>query len=279
MPYAGSVAIAGDRIAWVGRDDEGLDRARGAAVVIDARGATVLPGFVDAHNHVRLGSNPGAVSLTGATSLEEIHDRIRAFVAAEPDATWVEGEGWNYAAIPGGRPTAAMLEGVTGGRPAFLFSYDVHTVWLNREAMTVFAIDRDTERLAVGHASSATRAASRPATSTTSRCWGSARTASATSAATCRGTTSTPRTSAWSRASIWRPGSGSPRSWSRRTGSTTSSCSLAPALRAISALGSSRRCSVCRRRRPSGSMPSRPHAPGSTMTGSASRRSSSTSTT
>ena len=150
MPSAGSVAIVGDRITWMGDDDEGLDRARAAAEVIDARGATVLPGFVDAHNHVRLGSNPGAVSLTGATSLEEIHDRIRAFVAAEPDATWVEGEGWNYAAIPGGRPTAAMLEGVAGGRPAFLLSYDVHTVWLNREAMAMFAIDRDTERLAWG---------------------------------------------------------------------------------------------------------------------------------
>ena len=71
-------------------------------------------------------------------------------MTAEPDATWVEGEGWNYAAIPGGRPTAAMLEGVAGGRPAFLFSYDVHTVWLNREAMAVFAIDRHTERLAWG---------------------------------------------------------------------------------------------------------------------------------
>ena len=59
MPYAGSVAIAGDRIAWVGGDDEGLDRARGAAVVIDARGATVLPGFVDAHNHVRLARTRG----------------------------------------------------------------------------------------------------------------------------------------------------------------------------------------------------------------------------
>ena len=150
IPRAGALAIAGDRIAWVGSDDDARDRARAATEVIDAGGGSVLPGFVDAHNHVRLGANPGAVSLFGATSLGEIHARIADHLAAHPDATWVEGEGWNYAAIPGGAPTAAMLEGVTGGRPAFLFSYDVHTVWLNREAMRAFGIDGGTDRLPWG---------------------------------------------------------------------------------------------------------------------------------
>ena len=43
-----------------------------------------------------------------------------------------------------------MLEGVTGGRPAFLYSYDVHTVWLNREAMDALGVTRDVERLPWG---------------------------------------------------------------------------------------------------------------------------------
>ncbi|HYJ60401.1 MAG TPA: amidohydrolase [Actinomycetota bacterium] len=150
IPRAGALAIAGDRIAWVGSDDDARDRARAATEVIDAGGGTVLPGFVDAHNHVRLGANPGAVSLFGATSLGEIHARIADHLVAHPDVTWIEGEGWNYGAIPGGAPTATMLEGVTGGRPAFLFSYDVHTVWLNREAMRAFGIDGGTDRLPWG---------------------------------------------------------------------------------------------------------------------------------
>ena len=136
------VAIADGFVAGVG-DYEGHE-------TIDATGRFVVPGFVDAHNHVRLGSNPGAVSLTGATSLDEIHERIGAHVAAHPDAAWIEGEGWNYAAVPGGRPTAAMLEGVGGGRPAFLYSYDVHTVWLNREAMEALGVRRGVEHLPWG---------------------------------------------------------------------------------------------------------------------------------
>jgi predicted amidohydrolase YtcJ len=149
-PRASAIAIAGDRIVWVGQDADAADHVGPGTDVIGASGASVLPGFVDAHNHVRLGSNPHAVQLGGATTLQEIHGRIAAFLRDRPDAPWVEGEGWNYAAIPGGAPTASMLEGATGGRPAFLFSYDVHTVWMNREAMDALGIDRDSHRLPWG---------------------------------------------------------------------------------------------------------------------------------
>jgi hypothetical protein len=135
-PWAGAVAVQGERISWVGDDADAPEHLEPGAEVIDAAGATVLPGFVDAHNHVRLGSNPGAVQLSGAVSLDEIHARLSRFAAGRPEATWIEGEGWNYGAVPGGSPTADMLPAeVTGGRPVFLWSYDAHTVWLNREAM------------------------------------------------------------------------------------------------------------------------------------------------
>ncbi len=145
LPKAEAVAVTGERISWIGDDEGAREHIGPATEVIDAGGGTVLPGFVDAHNHVRLGANPDAVQFFGATSLEEIHERIRTYLDANPEATWVEGEGWNYTAIPGGSPTAAMLEGVTGGRPAFLFSYDVHTVWMNREALAVFGITRGSD--------------------------------------------------------------------------------------------------------------------------------------
>lgn len=150
-PGASAVAISRDRIAWVGEDADVGEHVGPATEVIDADGATVLPGFVDSHSHVRLGSNAGAASLFGATSLEQIHDRITDFLEATPDATWVEGEGWSYTAIPGGTPTADMLEGMTRGLPAFLFSYDVHTAWLNREAMARLGVTRDVEWLPWGH--------------------------------------------------------------------------------------------------------------------------------
>ncbi|MGZ4149559.1 MAG: amidohydrolase family protein, partial [Actinomycetota bacterium] len=148
---ASAVALAADRITWIGDDAGAAGQIGPVTEVIDAHGGTLLPGFVDAHNHVRLGSNPGAVQLSGATSLEELRADVSAFADAHPDAEWIEGEGWNYTAIPGGRPTKAMLDGLIPGRPAFLFSYDVHTVWLNREAMTRLRVTRDAEWLPWGH--------------------------------------------------------------------------------------------------------------------------------
>jgi predicted amidohydrolase YtcJ len=152
LPWASAIAVEGGRIAWIGDDGDADAHAGSDTEVVDAGGATVLPGLVDAHNHVRLGSNPLEVDLAGATSLDEVLGRIRAHADAHPEQTWIEGVGFNYSVMPDGRmPTWQDLEGVTGGRPAFLLTYDAHNAWLNREAMQMFGITRETGGLAWGH--------------------------------------------------------------------------------------------------------------------------------
>jgi predicted amidohydrolase YtcJ len=148
-PRAEAVAIAGERIIWVGADVDVVTTPD--TEVIDAGGRAVLPGFIDSHNHVRLGSNPLEVDLKGASSLEEIRARVRGHADAHPEYSWIEGAGWNYGAMPGTLPTWRDLEGLTGGRPAFLFSFDVHNVWLNREAMAAFGITRHVDEVPFGH--------------------------------------------------------------------------------------------------------------------------------
>jgi hypothetical protein len=62
-PWAGAVAVEGERISWVGDDADALEHLGAGSGAIDAHGAAVFPGFVDAHTHVRLGSNPGGSAL------------------------------------------------------------------------------------------------------------------------------------------------------------------------------------------------------------------------
>jgi hypothetical protein len=151
-PWAEAMAVEADRIAWIGDDADVDDHVGPDTEVVDAGGATVLPGFIDSHNHVRLGSNPLEVDLAGASTLEEVKARVRAHADAHPEHDWIEGVGFNYSAMPGGRmPEWQDLDGLTGGRPAFLLTYDAHNAWLNREAMERFGIDRDTDALAWGH--------------------------------------------------------------------------------------------------------------------------------
>ncbi|NML05879.1 amidohydrolase family protein [Sphingomonas sp. G-3-2-10] len=49
--FTGSVLIEGDRIAQVGRGNEGLIGA-GDAEIVDCAGATVMPGMIEAHGHL-----------------------------------------------------------------------------------------------------------------------------------------------------------------------------------------------------------------------------------
>jgi predicted amidohydrolase YtcJ len=136
-----SFAVADGRITWVGRSDQAPDEVRRAARRADLAGRTVVPGFVDAHNHVRLGSDAECAQLAGADSLEEVGVRLRAWLGAHPDATWVEGEGYTYAGLAdGAHPTAAMLDALVPDRACAVFSYDVHTLWLNSRAMEALGV-------------------------------------------------------------------------------------------------------------------------------------------
>jgi predicted amidohydrolase YtcJ len=150
-PRAEAVAVRDGRIAWVGDGDAWRGLAGPDTEVVDARGRLVLPGFVDSHNHVRLGSDADCVQLAGAGDLAEIGARIAARRRSHPDADWIEGEAFDYSAIPGGRmPTAADLDPYTGDHPALVLSYDVHTAWLNTAALRRLGIDRDTVQTPYG---------------------------------------------------------------------------------------------------------------------------------
>ncbi|MDP9242456.1 MAG: amidohydrolase family protein, partial [Actinomycetota bacterium] len=148
LPWAEAVAIRDGRIAWVG-DDADAPEAR---ETLDAEGRLVLPGFVDAHNHVRLGSDTEAVLLRDAATLDEVRRALDAFADAHPDREWIVGEEWSYSAGPEGRsPRAEDLDGVADGRAIMVLSYDVHNALLNREAIRRFGLSRDTPEVAFGH--------------------------------------------------------------------------------------------------------------------------------
>ncbi|MFF9458897.1 amidohydrolase [Streptomyces flaveolus] len=151
LPSAEALAVRDGRIVWLGSDAEaGLWTGSGTEV-IDAGGRRVLPGFVDAHNHVRLGSDEECVQLAGARSLAEVAARIAAWREQHPGAGWIEAEGFDYSVLPDGRmPRAKDLDRLTGGTPAFVLSYDVHTMWLNSAALARLGVTRDSGALPFG---------------------------------------------------------------------------------------------------------------------------------
>ena len=135
MPEA--VAVRANQVLRVGSNREILRLQRPQTVTIDARGATVVPGFNDAHLHlVRGGLALRGVDLTGTTTLEEAVQRVAAWALANPDDKWITGRGWDSELLGASeRPTRQALDKVISTRPVQLLSRDGDTLWVNSHAL------------------------------------------------------------------------------------------------------------------------------------------------
>ena len=142
--WADAFVVDGDRFTAVGDEAEALAAAP-AATVVDLDGRLVLPGFTDAHTHLlQTGAALGQVHLTDARSLEEIQHRLRQARRDAPDAVLLRGRGWLFDAVPGGRPTAAMIDEAVDDIPVFLDANDYHSCWVNAAALAALGITRET---------------------------------------------------------------------------------------------------------------------------------------
>ncbi|KNY04340.1 amidohydrolase [Microbacterium sp. GCS4] len=137
--WVDAMVVDDDRFVFAGADADAPD----ADHEVDLDGRLVLPGFTDAHTHLlMMGEALGQVGLTDARSLEEIQERLRA-ARASADGV-LRGRGWLFDAVPGGAPTAAMIDAVVADVPVYLDANDYHSCWVNSAALAELGIDRDT---------------------------------------------------------------------------------------------------------------------------------------
>ncbi len=133
---ATAAAVRDGRIVAVGTDTELAGLAGNRTTVVELRGRPLLPGFQDAHVHpVFAGLTMLRCDLDGAADADGALHRIRAYAEANPDREWIDGSGWRMEWFPGGTPSRALLDGVTGGRPAYLTNRDGHGAWVNSAAL------------------------------------------------------------------------------------------------------------------------------------------------
>lgn len=109
---------------------------------IDGGGRTLLPGLIDAHGHVMgLGLGALQLDLTGSPSLADLQERLRAYAAANPNAPWIVGRGWNQELWPNKSfPTAADLDTIVADRPVWLTRVDGHAAVGNSAALRAAGI-------------------------------------------------------------------------------------------------------------------------------------------
>lgn len=142
---ATAVAVRGGRISFVGSDSAALLLRGPATRVIDLRGATLLPGMVDAHTHVaELGQSLDRVNLTGIATEAEAVRKIVERAATTPKGEWILGFGWDEGAWANRYPDQRLLTELVPDHPVVMRGLHGFAAWGNALALQKAGITRST---------------------------------------------------------------------------------------------------------------------------------------
>ena len=137
-PRATAVAIAHGRVT-------ALDEIPpGATHTVDLRGATVLPGFHDAHNHmIGFGMSLGEVDIGSPPigSLDELYAAIARRAETTAPGEWVIGSGYDQNKLGGHHPDRDALDRAAPGRRVWLRHTSGHMCVVNSAVLTDLGID------------------------------------------------------------------------------------------------------------------------------------------
>jgi predicted amidohydrolase YtcJ len=152
---AEAVAEAGGKIIAVGRKAEVMKRRGPTTQLIDLKGRTMLPGFVDAHGHVMMGGLQALSANLLAPPDGEVRDiaslqqAVRQWMAANAAAVskvnLIVGFGYDNATLAEQRhPTRDELDRISRDVPILLVHQSGHIIAVNSKAIEVAGITADT---------------------------------------------------------------------------------------------------------------------------------------
>ncbi len=135
----GWVAVAGKMICATGDGDEWQRLVRPDTLVIDAHGASVLPGFIDNHFHVmQTAINMMSVDLSAARSHRELGEMLAAAEAREGAILGCQVEESQFAEKR--FPDRYVLDKYCSDHPVVIFSKEYHVSMLNTHALLYYKV-------------------------------------------------------------------------------------------------------------------------------------------
>ncbi len=150
LPKAEAFAVSGSRFTAVGSNDAIRALAGRRTQIYDAKGMTVVPGFIDCHNHCYgepllyevLVGNPFEVEFV---TIDSIVAKLRAKAVTLPPGTWVEGFFYDDTKVKDGRPLNRRdLDRVSTEHPVIVRHRGGHTWFYNSKALAMAGVTRAT---------------------------------------------------------------------------------------------------------------------------------------
>jgi len=155
-PRAEAFATSGGRIIAVGRSADIRGLAGKRTQTLDAKQMTIVPGFIDCHNHAGgstllyevLVGNPFEVEFV---TIASIVDKLRAKARQTPPGTWVEGYFFDDTKLKDKRALNVHdLDQVSTEHPVAVNHRGGHTSFYNSKALELAGITKDTPDTAGG---------------------------------------------------------------------------------------------------------------------------------
>lgn len=145
-----AMAIKDGKIIELGKENQILNKYQ-ADEIIDAKTATILPGFYDAHCHfLGYGLSKMQLELYGVLSMEEIVKACQDYHQTNPEE-WIVGRGWdNTDWKDQSFPNNELLNSAFPNTPVLLRRIDGHGALANQKALELAGIT-DTTYISGGH--------------------------------------------------------------------------------------------------------------------------------
>ena len=139
-------AFVVDKGKFVAVGGEELLKEYSPANTVDARGLSILPGFIDAHGHLMsLGLNHFKADLRDVKSMDQLIEKVKKH-QAKNDQKVIIGVGWDQnqwedSSLPDNQKLNAAFPNV----PVVLERIDGHAFLVNQKAIEMARINKDTE--------------------------------------------------------------------------------------------------------------------------------------
>lgn len=148
QPSVQMVAVADDRIIYAG-DDENAFEVTESTEVINLKGKTMTPGFIEGHAHIMgIGYNELELDLLEVQNYDQLIEMVAEAAAEAPPGEWITGRGWHQSKwdpqpdkLIKGFQTHERLSEVSPDNPVFLRHASGHAGFANAKAMEIAGVN------------------------------------------------------------------------------------------------------------------------------------------
>ncbi|MGB2697757.1 MAG: amidohydrolase [Candidatus Zixiibacteriota bacterium] len=141
---AQALAISGSKILSVGKNEEIRSLRNKKFEIIDLKGKTVLPGFVDCHTHfLYFASTLDTLDIRTVKTLDSLKSRIKDKLKNLIKGKLLFIKGWDKNIFKDQSIfNKKTLDRISNENPVAIFSKDQHTFWVNSQALKLARVNQ-----------------------------------------------------------------------------------------------------------------------------------------